>query len=47
MNKDDLVVYCSLGLGSMDIAIGYKLYENALKLGLGVELAVWDQPKWL
>ena len=47
VNKDDLVVYCSLGLGSMDIAIGYKLYENALKLGLGVELAVWDQPKWL
>jgi ornithine cyclodeaminase len=46
-SEDDLVVYASLGLGSMDIAIGYKLYQSALAQGIGVELPVWNAPKWL
>ncbi|MBR0374260.1 MAG: hypothetical protein IJH91_07020 [Mogibacterium sp.] len=46
-SEDDFVAYCSLGLASMDIAIGYKIYENALTKGIGVTLPVWDAPKWL
>ena len=44
-SEDSLVVYLNLDLAAMDIAIGYKVYRNALKLGLGVPLTVWDSAK--
>ncbi|MCI6640333.1 MAG: ornithine cyclodeaminase family protein [Pygmaiobacter massiliensis] len=36
----------SLGLGALDIMIGYMLFENARKMGLGTMVKLWDKPLW-
>ena len=43
----DETLYCaSMGLGALDIMIGYSMYLNAKKMGLGVTLHQWDNPLW-
>ncbi|SMC46247.1 tyramine oxidase subunit B [Sporomusa malonica] len=34
------------GLPVEDAAWGYALYQNALKMGIGQELVLWDSPHW-
>ncbi len=46
--NEDQFVYCgSAGVGSVDIAIAAKLYENAKKMGIGQKLNLWDNPLWV
>ena len=41
------IINCSsLGLGALDIMIGYKLFLNAQKMGLGTHVKLWDKPLW-
>jgi ornithine cyclodeaminase len=43
----DETLYCSsMGLGALDIMIGYTIYQNAKKMGIGTKLALWDSPLW-
>ncbi|MBQ8589216.1 MAG: ornithine cyclodeaminase family protein [Firmicutes bacterium] len=44
---DNLVVYCSLGLGAMDIMIADQIYKNAKEKGLGTVVNLWDSPKYV
>ena len=45
--SDDQFIYaCSLGLGALDITVAYKLYQNAMKMGLGTKIKMWDKPLW-
>lgn len=45
--SDDQFIYaCSMGLGALDITVAYALYQNAVKLGLGTKLKLWDKPLW-
>ena len=45
--SDDQFIYaCSLGLGALDIAVAYALYRNAVKMGLGTKVKLWDKPLW-
>ena len=46
-SEAERVVYCSLGLGAMDIAIADRLYRNAEKAGIGQSLKFWDKPLWI
>jgi len=46
-SDDNLVTYCSLGLGAMDIIIAYQLYKNAKEQGLGTVVNLWDAPLYV
>ena len=46
-DHDNLVVYCSLGLGAMDIMIADQIYKNAKAMGLGTTVKLWDAPKYI
>ncbi|MBR3720103.1 MAG: ornithine cyclodeaminase family protein [Firmicutes bacterium] len=45
-NDDQFIYACSLGLGALDITVAYKLYQNAMKMGLGTKIKMWDKPLW-
>lgn len=45
-SDDDIILYSVGGMPVEDIAWGKTLYENALKLGLGTKLHLWDSPKF-
>ena len=45
--NDRQVINCSsLGLAALDIMIGYQLFQNAQKQGLGTMLKLWEKPLW-
>ena len=45
-SDDQFVFATSLGLGALDVMIGYKMYENAVKMGLGTKVRLWNKPLW-
>ena len=45
-SDDQFVMSASLGLGALDIMIGYQMYLNATKMGIGTKVALWDKPLW-
>ena len=45
-SADETLFCSSMGLGALDIMIGYSMYLNAKKMGLGVTLHQWDNPLW-
>lgn len=45
-SDDQFVMSASMGLGALDIMIGYQMYLNAMEQGIGTKLALWDKPLW-
>ena len=46
--NEDQFVYCgSAGVGSVDIMLANKFYENAKAMGIGTKLNLWDNPLWV
>lgn len=43
--EDDIIVYSVGGMPVEDIAWGSTLYHNAIKMGIGIELPLWDTPE--
>lgn len=44
---DSQIINCSsLGLGALDIMIGYKLFLKAKEMGIGTTVKMWDKPLW-
>ena len=44
--SDDEVILVSIeGMPIEDVAWGYECYQNALKMGIGEKLHLWDMPK--
>lgn len=43
-SKDQIIVYSVGGMPVEDVAWGKICYENAIKLGLGTKLHLWDKP---
>lgn len=44
---EDQTLFCaSMGIGALDIMIGYSLFQNAKKMGIGTKLNLWDKPLW-
>ena len=45
--ETDEVINCSsLGLGALDIMIGYEIFLNARRMGVGTMVKLWDKPLW-
>jgi ornithine cyclodeaminase len=42
--KDEIVIYSVGGMPTEDVAWGTIVYENAVKLGIGTKLNLWDAP---
>lgn len=43
-NDDDIIIYSVGGMPVEDIAWGGHVYRNALRMGIGTELPLWDKP---
>lgn len=43
-NDDECIIYSVGGMPVEDIAWGETVYKNALKLGIGIKLPLWDEP---
>lgn len=41
-NDDDRICFITSGMPVWDIGWGYDIYQNALKMGLGTKLRLWD-----
>ncbi len=44
---DQRIMFANLGMGCLDITIAERIYQNALKMGIGQKLRLWDHPKWI
>lgn len=46
-SDEERIVYCSLGIGAMDMVISERLYRKAQELSLGTKVVLWDKPLWI
>lgn len=46
VNPEERVYFSSVGLAILDAAIAAVIYHQALSLGIGTELKLWDRPIW-
>jgi 2,3-diaminopropionate biosynthesis protein SbnB len=46
-NNDEVIVFSPIGLGLYDLAVARRIYQAALKGGLGQRLALWQDPLWI
>lgn len=44
-SEDEIILYSVGGMPVEDVAWGKVIYENALKMGIGTKLNIWDVPK--
>ena len=44
INEDDIVLFTTGGMPVEDVAWGYEIYQNAMKMGIGTELTLWNEP---
>ena len=44
-NEDQIIVYAVGGMPVEDVAWAYDVYRNALKLGVGTKLNLWEEPE--
>jgi len=45
-SDDDVFIFLTGGMGVEDVAWGYDVYQEALRLGIGQKLTLWDRPHW-
>ena len=43
-SEDEIILFGMGGLPVYDVAWGKEIYDNAVKMGLGVSLNLWDTP---
>ncbi|WP_137681260.1 tyramine oxidase subunit B [Aurantiacibacter suaedae] len=43
-NEDEIIILSVGGMPVEDVAWGTQIYRNAIKLGIGTKLNLWDQP---
>lgn len=43
-NDDDIILFTTGGMPVEDAAWGYEIYRNALSMGIGTKLKLWDSP---
>ena len=44
-NADERIIYSVGGMPVEDIAWGKEIYENALRMGIGTKLPLWERPE--
>lgn len=45
-SDDDVFLFMTGGMGTEDAAWSWDVYQNAVKLGIGQKLTLWDTPHW-
>lgn len=45
-SDDQMIFATSMGIGALDIMIGYEMYKNAMEKGIGTKVRLWDKPLW-
>ena len=43
-NDDEIIFFNPIGLGIHDLSEAHRIYQNALKMGIGKKLPLWDSP---
>ncbi len=46
-SEDQFIVHLSRGLGVLDVMVGERIYRTARQMGIGQELKLWNQPRWI
>lgn len=46
-NEKEICMFSALGMGIHDLIVTYRIYKVALEKGIGQELTLWKQPKWV
>ena len=44
-SDDEIIVYSVGGMPVEDIAWGGTVYRNAVKMGIGIKLPLWEKPE--
>lgn len=44
-SEDEIIIYSVGGMPVEDIAWGSVVYQNAVKMGIGTQLPLWDTPE--
>ena len=44
VSDDERICFITSGMPVWDVGWGYEIYQNALKMGLGTKLKLWDSP---
>ncbi len=44
VSENEAIYFNTVGMGIEDVAVASKIYEKALKMGLGQKLKLWDKP---
>ena len=45
-SEKDVFLFLTGGMGTEDVAWGCDVYREAVRLGLGTKLTLWDKPHW-
>ncbi len=43
-NDEENIIFVACGMAVFDVSLGYDVYQNALKKGIGTKLLLWDEP---
>ncbi len=43
---DEVILFSALGMGLHDLTIARRVYNEAVKLGVGTKWVLWDKPHW-
>jgi len=43
---EDRIVFVAGGMPTEDVAWAYAIYEEAIRIGVGQELTLWEEPHW-
>lgn len=47
LTKEENIFFCPTGLGFEDAVVAWRVYNQAIKLGLGTKLDLWKTTKWI
>lgn len=46
-NASERIFFSPIGMAHEDVAITYRIYQNARDNGIGKRLRLWDEPEWI
>jgi len=44
---DERIYFSPVGMGTEDLTVAYRIYESAVKRGIGRRLKLWTRPRWV
>ncbi len=43
-NDGENIIFVACGMAVFDVSLGYDVYQDALKKGIGTKLLLWEEP---